>query len=95
MQKEVHMPEYNFEREVLDRLKTIEVKLDSYEKIKEQVYENQRINLIINDRTNQQQKEIDEIRERSKYYTRTAVAALIAGGIAIVFLFIKMGMGVA
>lgn len=95
MQKEGYMPEYNFEREVLDRLKTIEVKLDSYEKIKEQVYENQRINLILNDRTIQQQKEIDEIRERSKYYTRTAVAALITGGIAIVFLFIKIGMGVA
>lgn len=95
MQKEGYMPEYNFEREVLDRLKTIEVKLDSYEKIKEQVYENQRVNLILSDRTNQQQKEIDEIRERNKYYARTAIAALITGGIAIVFLFIKMGMGVA
>lgn len=89
------MPESTFEREVLDRLKTIEVKLDSYEKIKEQVYENQRANLIINDKTNQLEKEINEIRERSKYYTRTAIAALITGGIAIVFLFIKMGMGVA
>lgn len=89
------MPESTFEREVLDRLKTIEVKLDSYEKIKEQVYDNERANLILNDKTNQLQKEIDEIRERSKYYTRTAIAALITGGIAIVFLFIKIGMGVA
>lgn len=89
------MPENNFEREVLDRLKTIEVKLDSYEKIKEQVYGNQRENLVINDKIIQLQKGYEEMRERSKYYTRTAVAALITGGIAIVFLFIKMGMGVA
>ena len=36
------MGENSFEREVLDRLKTIEVKLDSYEKIKEQVHANER-----------------------------------------------------
>lgn len=89
------MPENNFEREVLDRLKTIEVKLDSYERIKDQVFENERSILVINDRAAQQQKAIDEIRERSKYYTRVAVGAVITGAIAIAFLFLKMGMGVS
>ena len=89
------MPENNFEREVLDRLKTIEVKLDSYEKIKDQVFENERSILVINDRTAQQQKAIDEMRERNKYYSRVAIGAVITGAIAIAFLFLKMGMGVS
>ena len=51
--------ENGFEREVLDRLTKIEVKLDSYDKIKDQVYENQRNILKVYEKTEQQQKEID------------------------------------
>ena len=84
------MPENNFEREVLDRVTKIEVKLDSYDKIKDQVYENQRSIIKMYEKTEQQQKEIDELRERNKWLARTLAAAVISAGISIVIAFIKI-----
>ncbi len=85
--------ENGFEREVLDRLTKIEVKLDSYDKIKDQVYENQRSILKTFEKAEQQQRDIDDLRERNKWLARTLVASVISAGVSIVIAFIKIGAG--
>ena len=89
--KEVYMPESNFEREVLDRLTKIEVKLDSYEKLKETTYQNQRDILQIMERNEQQQEQINELRDRNKWLARTIGASLIGIIIASICFAIKLG----
>ena len=89
------MGENSFEREVLDRLKTIEVKLDSYEKIKEQVHANERQIIKIKENTDTQQKQIDELRERNKWLARAVVGAVITAFIGFIFMYIKIGSGIA
>ncbi len=88
------MPENNFEREVLDRLTKIEVKLDSYDKIKDQVYENQRTIIKLYEKSEQQQKDINDLVERNKWLARAIAGAVITAGIGIVVCFIKIGIGV-
>ena len=85
------MPESNFEREVLDRLTKIEVKLDSYEKLKETTYQNQRDILQIMERNEQQQEQINELRDRNKWLARTIGASLIGIIIASICFAIKLG----
>ena len=85
------MPESNFEREVLDRLTKIEVKLDSYEKLKETTYQNQRDILQIMERNEQQQEQINELRDRNKWLARTICASLIGIIIASICFAIKLG----
>lgn len=87
------MGESSFEREVLDRLTKIEVKLDSYDKIKDQVYDNQRDNIKMNEKIEQQQQQIDDLRGTNKWLSRAIAGACITGLIGIVFLFIKLGAG--
>lgn len=87
------MGESTFEREVLDRLTKIEVKLDSYDKIKDQVYDNQRNNIKLNEKIEQQQQQINELRETNKWLSRAIAGACIAGIIGIVFVLIKLGAG--
>lgn len=89
------MGENSFEREVLDRLKAIEVKLDSYEKIKEQVYENQRQMIKIQENNETHQKQIDELREHNKWLARAIVGAVITAFIGFIFMYIKIGAGIA
>ena len=89
------MGENSFEREVLDRLKTIEVKLDSYEKIKEQVYANQMQIIKIQENTDTQQKQIEELRDRNKWLARAVVGAVITAFIGFIFMYIKIGAGIA
>jgi len=88
------MPDNSFEREVLDRLTKIEVKLDSYDKIKDQVYENQRVIIKLYEKIEQQQKDIDELRERNKWFARALAGAVITAGIGLIVAFLKIGMGV-
>ena len=89
------MGENSFEREVLDRLKAIEVKLDSYEKIKEQVYANQMQIIKIEENTGAQQKQIDELRDRNKWLARAIVGAVITAFIGFILVYIKIGAGIA
>ena len=85
------MPESSFEREVLDRLTKIEAKLDSYEKLKETTYQNQRDILQIMERNEQQQEQINELRDRNKWLARTIGASLIGIIIASICFAIKLG----
>lgn len=79
--------EQKFETEVLTRLAVIESKLDDYKSIKDK--SESAYNL-----SNNNKKEIEEIQEKLKWLSRTITGALITGVIGIVFLIIRIGIGI-
>lgn len=79
--------ESNFQREVLDRLKTIEVKMDSYGEVKNQVYQNQRDILTLQELKN----DVSELKDRNKWLARTLAGSLIGVVVAVVCFAIKLG----
>lgn len=83
-----------FEREVLDRLKTIEIKLDGYGELKAKVYDNERKILLIENDLSDTKADLKKQQEESCWLKRTVTAAIITGVIGIVFLFLRAGMGV-
>jgi len=89
------MPDNNFEREVLDRLIKIEAKLESWDSSKKQIYDNQREIIHIKEQTEQQQRDIDELRDRNKWLGRTttgaAISALVSAVIAAALAVLQMG----
>ena len=79
------MKEKQFETEVLTRLTKIETKLDDYNNIRqktEDAYANSREN----------SKEIEEIKDKLKWITRTVVGAILTGIVGIVFIYLKLGL---
>ena len=78
------MSEVAFEREVLDRLIKIEAKLESWDNSKKQIYDNQRDIIHLQEQTEQQQRDIDELRDRNKWLGRTTVGAAISAVISTV-----------
>ncbi|MDE7445801.1 MAG: hemolysin XhlA family protein [Lachnospiraceae bacterium] len=72
------MPDNSFEREVLDRLIKIEAKLESWDSSKKQIYDNQRDIIHLKEQTDQQQRDIDELRDRNKWLGRTTAGAAIS-----------------
>lgn len=76
-----------FETEVLSRLAVIESKLDDYNNIKEKCEE-------AYTKSRENEKDITEINEKIKWLSRTIAGALITGIIGIVFIFLKIGLGV-
>ncbi|SHO50052.1 hemolysin XhlA family protein [Anaerocolumna xylanovorans] len=87
------MPEVPFEREVLDRLKTIEVKLDGYRQMKARTYENEREIIEIKGDLDEYQKRISGLEDSNKWLTRAIAAALISALVGLLFAFVKMGAG--
>jgi hypothetical protein len=83
MEKELN----DFKIEVLTQLAVINSKLDGYNEIKKQADE-------ADNRSRQNAKEIDGIKDNNKWAFRTSVGAIITSVVGIVFLFIKTGMGV-
>ena len=79
--------EQTFEREVLDRLKTIEIKMDSYGDVKAKTYENERRILLLENELKDTQAEI-------KQQQAEAIAAIITGVIGIGIAFLRLGIGV-
>lgn len=79
--------ENKFETEVLTRLAVIESKLDSYKTIQETAES-------ANYRSLENEKDIAEIQDKIKWLSRTITAAIITGLIGLVFVFIKIGMGI-
>lgn len=75
-----------FEKEILERLIRIETKLDDYDSTKTKV-EEARSKAYSNERR------INEIEDKQKWLERTVVGTVIAGIIAIVFIVVKMGLG--
>lgn len=81
------MPENSFEREVLDRLKTIEVKMDSYGEVKNQVYQNQK-DII---KLQELKDDVSDLKDRNKWLARTLGASLIGVVVTVVCFAIKLG----
>ena len=83
MEKELN----DFKIEVLTQLAVINSKLDGYNEIKKQADE-------ADNRSRQNAKEIEGIKDNNKWAVRTSVGAIITSVVGIVFLFIRTGMGV-
>lgn len=79
--------EKTFETEVLSRLAVIENKLDGYKETKKTVYE-------ADNRSKQNEQDIEELKDKLKWLSRTTAGAIITAAVGIVFIFIKIGMGV-
>lgn len=76
-----------FEKEILERLIRIETKLDDYDSIKTKVEET-RAKAYSNERR------IGELEDKNKWLERTTIGSIITGVIAIIFILIKLGLGV-
>ncbi len=79
--------EKTFETEVLTRLAVIESKLDGYKELKKITYDNEA-------KTKQNTEDIEELKDKFKWLSRTTVGAIISGIVGLVFIFIKIGLGV-
>lgn len=77
----------NFETEVLTRLAVIESKLDDYKSVKERTDTAYTL-------ATENKEDINEINDKIKWLSRTIIGAIISGIIGIVFILIKIGMGV-
>ena len=75
--------EKSFEREVLDRLAIIETKLDDYNSIKDKVEESSVLS-----KTNE--KDIEELKDKIRWLTRTITGAIITALIGLLFALIKL-----
>lgn len=76
------VPENGFEREVLDRLIKIEAKLESWDNNKKQIYDNQREIIRLQEQADQQQKDIEDLKDRNKWLSRTTVGAAITATVS-------------
>lgn len=89
------MSENSFEREVLDRLIKIEAKLESWDSSKKQIYDNQREIIRLQEQADQQQHDIDDLKDRNKWLGRTtagaAISAVVSTIIAAAFAVAQMG----
>lgn len=74
--------EKQFEREVLERLTKIETKLDDYNGIREKVEE-------AHTKSKENEKEINELKEKIQWITRTLVGAIITGTVTILVAILK------
>lgn len=79
----------SFERDVLDRLTRLETKIDmqDYKGLSEKVE-------ITHNKAEQNEKDIIEINDKIKWLSRTITGTIISGIIGIIFILIKMSLGV-
>ena len=77
----------NFETQVLTRLAVIESKLDDYKSIRERTE-------LSYTMAQENKEDINEINDKIKWITRTIAGAIITGTIGIIFILIKIGIGV-
>lgn len=77
----------DFETEVLTRLARIETKLDDYDNLKNKVEET-KAKTMSNDRR------ISDIEDKIKWLERTIFGTIITGSIGIIFIIIKLGIGI-
>ena len=74
--------EKDFETEVLTRLTKIETKLDDYVKTREKTD-------VAYTQSNENRKEIEELKSKIQWITRTVVGAILTGIVSILVAFIK------
>lgn len=90
MEKELN----NFKIEVLTQLAVINSKLDGYNELKATADETDKRSRQNEQDIKENQKDIQNIQDNNKWVFRTSVGAVITSVIGIIFLFIKLGMGV-
>lgn len=83
MEKELN----DFKIEVLTQLAVINSKLDGYNKTQE-------IAVQADNRSRQNEADIKEMKDTNKWAFRTSIGAIITSAVGIVFLLIKLGMGI-
>lgn len=88
------MDETTFEREVLDRLTKIEVKLDSFDAAKKKTYQNENDIIQLREEGKNLLKRVENLEDSNKWISRTIVAAIITAIVGFIFVFIRMGAGV-
>lgn len=86
--------EDNFQREVLDRLINIEAMLKNYDKTKNQVYDNKDNIKQINTEVTELRKDFEDMVSEQKWLKHTVLGAILTGIVGIVFVFIKLGLGI-
>lgn len=74
--------EKDFETQVLTRLAVIESKIDDYKSIKDKINDT-------NSLAKENEKEINEIKDKIKWITRTIAGSILAGAIGIIFALIQ------
>lgn len=79
---------------MLDRLKTIEIKMDSYGNVKAKTYENERRILLLENELKDTQTEVKQQQADATWLKRTVIAAIITGVIGIGIAFLRLGIGV-
>lgn len=77
----------DFKIEVLTQLAVINNKLDGYPETK-------KISIEADTRSKQNEQDIKEMKENNKWAFRTSIGAIITSAIALVFFFIKLGIGI-
>lgn len=88
------MGETTFEREVLDRLTRIETKTDGLDELKKVVYQNRDDIRENNNEIENLKKQMEETKEKNKWWFRTISSAIVVSIVGLIFCFIKIGMGV-
>ena len=83
MEKELN----DFKIEVLTQLAVINSKLDSYNKTQE-------IAVQADNRSKQNEADIKEMKDTNMWAFRTSIGAIITSTVGIIFLLIKLGMGI-
>lgn len=77
----------DFETEVLTRLTRLETKVDDYNGLKSKVEETRA-------KSYSNERRIDEIENEQKWLKHTILGAIITNAAAIIFIIIKIGLGV-
>lgn len=77
----------DFKIEVLTKLAVIDSKLDGYQEIKKTASD-------ADNRSKQNEINIKDIEDKIKWISRTTTGALIMGGVGLVFILIKIGLGI-
>ena len=77
----------DFETEVLTRLARLETKVDDYNGIKTKVEETRA-------KTYSNERRINEIEDKLRWLEKTIIGSIITGTIAIVLIFLKIGLGI-
>ena len=79
--------EKDFEKEVLTRLTKIETKLDDYSRMRDKAETAYSL-------SKENEKEIEEVKDKIRWISRAVIGAIITGLIGILFLYLKLGLGV-
>ena len=82
MEKELN----DFKIEVLTQLAVINSKIDGYNKTQE-------IAVQADNRSKQNELDIKEMKDNNTWTFRTSVGAIISNVVTLVFIFVKLGMG--